>query len=478
MEYGIICLLPIIVVIVTAVISRRAFEPLALGSIVGYIILEKTNFFIPWVNAYTGVIADNAWYWILFFLFGSVVKLLTDCGGALGFTAAGAKLANSRPKALMITWVLGIAIFIDDFLNNLAIGTAMKGITDRLGISRHLLSYVINSTGACVCVLVPVSTWAVFMQGLYEQEGVLVNGTGLGAFIAAIPYMWYPWAVILCVPLVIFGILPVIGPMRKEEELAKRAAEEMKQLENCDEEAHQKRLARIEQIATANAETEEEKALIINALTDAREKTKASNPLNFIIPLLVITLVTIFQGDMVVGILIGLVVMAVMYIPQKLMTLGEFLDKAVSGACDMMIVNCLVSAYFCLQSANDQLGVAEYVIDLIYPILNASTLPLASFVVVSVLCFATGSFWGMPAVAFPILIPLANMYGCNPLVVGAAIVSAGAFGSSACFYGDAVTCICSSAEIKNYDYARTVIPMLAYPAVIAILIYIGYAIFV
>ena len=119
----------------------------------------------------------------------------------------------------MITWALGIAIFIDDFLNNLAIGTAMKGITDRLGVSRNFLAYVINSTGACVCVLIPVSTWAVFMQGLYEHEGILVNGSGLGSFIAATPFMWYPMAVILIVPLFIFGVIPVFGDVYKRQHL-------------------------------------------------------------------------------------------------------------------------------------------------------------------------------------------------------------------------------------------------------------------
>lgn len=475
MEYGIICLLPIAVVIVTAMISKRAFEPLALGSVVGYIILYKGQFFSKWLDAYLGVIADNAWFWLLFFLFGSVVKLLTASGGAMGFTKVGSKIASTRARALMITWALGIAIFIDDFLNNLAIGTAMKGITDKLGVSRNFLAYVINSTGACVCVLVPVSTWAVFMQTLYEQEGILVNGTGMGAFIAAIPYMWYPMSVILIVPLFIFGVIPLYGPIRTSERLAKEAASKLVGSQGGEE--SQSMTSRIEEFIISKAENEEDKKEFLVAVQEMRKEIKSSNALNFIIPLIVITGVTIYIGDMLIGVIIGLVVMFLMYIPQKIMKIGDYLDLLVSGMFDMMIINCLVSAYFCLQTANDSLGVANYVIDMVYPLMNASTLPIISFMVVSLLAFVTGSFWGMPAIAFPILIPLANMYGCNPLVIGAAIVSAGAFGSSACFYGDAVTLICASTNIRNYDYARTVIPLLGVPLALTLIIYIAYGIF-
>ena len=479
MEYGIICLLPIAVVIVTAIVSKRAFEPLALGSVVGYIILYKTDFFGEWLGAYQGVIADNAWYWLVFFLFGSVVKLCTVSGGATGFSKIGARIANTRCKALLVTWILGCAIFIDDFLNNLAIGTAMKGIADKLGISRHFLAYIINSTGACVCVLVPVSTWAVFMQGLYEQEGIgeYVGGDGLDAFIAAIPYMWYPMAVILVALLFVFGILKPFGPMKKEEQLAREAAANLREREKiAAEKAATKsaRMEKIEQCIASYADDEQDAEELIEALHKAKEEVKMSNCLNFIIPILVITFVTIFSGDMLTGIVVGLVVMFIMYIPQKLMTVGEYLDNFLTGMYDMMIINALVSAYFCLQTANDALGVAPYVIDKVYPLLNAGTLPLVAFVVTSFLTFVTGSFWGMPAVAFPIFTGLAGMYGCNPLVVGAAMVSGGAFGSSACFYGDAVTLVCASTEIKNYEYAKTVLPLLSVPLGLTIIAYIIY----
>lgn len=477
MEYGVICLLPILVVIVTAILSKRAFEPLALGSVVGYILLFKGHFFGEWVNGYIAVIADNAWYWLVFFLFGSVVKLATVSGGATGFSKVGARIANTRTKALLITWILGVLIFIDDFLNNLAVGTAMKGIADKLGISRNFLSYIINSTGACVCVLVPVSTWAVFMQSLYEQEGVLVNGTGMGAFIAAIPYMWYPMAVLLVSLLFVFGILKPFGPIKECERLALEKSSfiaEREKLVAEKSDTKSQRMQKIEEYIASYADDETEASELIEALHSAREEVKMTNPLNFLIPILVITLVTIFSSDMLIGIIIGLVVMFLIYIPQRLMTIGEFLDNFMSGMYDMMIINALVSAYFCLQTANDALGVAPYVIDKVYPLLNASTLPLVAFVIVSILTFATGSFWGMPAVAFPIMIPLANMYGCNPLVVGAAMVSAGAFGSSACFYGDAVTLVCAATNIKNYDYAKTVLPLLCLPAAITILVYVIY----
>lgn len=482
MEYGVICLLPILVVIILAVISKRAFEPLAIASVVGYFLLNDWNpakSFSAWLEAFTGVIADNAWYWLVFFLFGSVVALITRCGGAQGLTNFGARYANTRAKALIITWVLGVAIFIDDFLNNLVIGTAMKGIADKLGISRHMLAYVINSTGACVCVLVPISTWAIFMQGLFEEQGITVNGTGLGAYTHAIPYMFYPIAVVILAWLYILNVVKPFGPIRKQEKLAAEAAARLAADTRSDEarfNARQAIVERVELYMASQAEDEIQKEKMIEALHKAMKEVKPTNPLNFIIPLIVITGVTIYTGDMLTGIIIGLVSMFIMYIPQKLMTIGEYFDGLLEGMFDMMVINALVASYFCLQTANDKLGVAEYVIDSVSGLMNAHTLPLIAFIVVSLLAFVTGSFWGMPAIAFPIMIPLAQMYGNDPLVIGAAIVSGGAFGSSACFYGDAVTLVCAATDIKNYEYLKCVVPLLVLPCAVAVLIYVIYGV--
>ena len=465
-NYGLISLLPVVVVIVTAIISKRAFEPLALGSIVGFIILHKHEFLLPWVDAFTGVVAENAWFCVLFVLFGSVIELLNKSGSAIGFSRVGVKFAKNRTISLFVTWVLGLLIFIDDYLNNLAIGTAMKNVTDKFKVSREFLAFVINSTGASICVLVPVSTWAIFMSGLYAEQGVLINGSGMGSFIAAIPYMWYPFIAILIVPLFILGVIPTFGPMRKAE---KRARETGIVLPDSYYTSNHLEIPKSEMV---NQEIQKAKEA-----EKGEEEQKASSAWNFLIPLIVITVLTIILSDMLIGIVVGLFVQIIMYLPQKLMTLGQALDYGMQGAKSMLPIVALVMAYFCLQEANDQLGLTPYVIENVSPYMNAQFLPLITFIVVAVLAFTTGSFWGMPAVAFPIIIPLAEMYGCPVLMAGAAIVSGAAFGSHACFYGDAATLVSTSTDIKNYDYAKNVSVMTLVPFGLTVIAYLVYALF-
>lgn len=104
-------------------------------------------------------------------------------------------------------------------------------------------------------------------------------------------------------------------------------------------------------------------------------------------------------------------------------------------------------------------------------------LPLIAFVVVAVLSFTTASFWGMPAIAFPIIIPLAQSCGCNLFLAAAAVVSGAVFGSNACFYGDAAFLVCKTTNIATWEYGKTATFQMLIPFVLACIVYIGYALF-
>lgn len=166
-HFGALSLIPAAVVIVTALFTRRTLEPLLLKSIIGFVILEGGGFFSAWLDAVYTVMMDGVTVWVILVcgLFGSLVALLEKSGGALGFSAIASKAVKNRKQSLLATWVLGIIVFIDDYLNALAVGTAMRKVTDKYGVPREFLAYVINSTGATVCVLIPFSTWSAFMAG-------------------------------------------------------------------------------------------------------------------------------------------------------------------------------------------------------------------------------------------------------------------------------------------------------------------------
>jgi Na+/H+ antiporter NhaC len=443
--YGILSLVPVVIVIVTALLTRRTLESLIIGSMVGFVILNKGAFFTEWINAATTVFGDSAWYILVFGAFGMIIMLLEKSGGAQGISALGARFAKSRGMALVATWILGILIFIDDYLNNLGVSVAMRNVTDKFKVSRELLAYIINSTGAAVCVLVPISSWAVFMTGQYKALDVTANGSNLGAYIASIPFMFYAWATVVVVPLIIYRIIPLYGPMKKAQ-------------------------ARADETGDVFPASYHNNPLRDESLDGVpAEKARA---LNFLIPMIAFVAVTIAaDGDILLGGLVTVVLCGILYVPQKLMRLTAFCDISFKGFTSMSFVTGLVLTSFILGAANERLGLTPYIIGKVQPLLSPALLPVISFVLVSFLAFACGSFWGIIAIVAPIIIPLAEATGCNVYLVGAAIVSGTTFASHTCFYADAVTLISAGTQIQNIDYAKTSIPIAMIPFGISVILY-------
>lgn len=438
-NYGIVSLIPVTVVIVTAIISKKTVEPLILGALVGYVILYKASFFTEFLYGFTEIISENSWFVLVFGLYGMVILLLEQSGGALGFGEFGTKIAKTRASSLIITWILGIIVFIDDYLNNLGVGTAMRNITDKHNVAREYLAYVINSTGAAVCVLVPMSSWAILMISIYDGLGVQVNGSSFSAYVHTIPFMFYAWAAVFIVPLFALKIIPLWGPMKKAQ---LRADEGQLFPEN----------SQVKQIG-------------------GYEDIKPTSMWNFILPMIALTAVTIYTNDILIGMAVGFIVCLVLYLPQKIMTLTELCTHSVEGFKSMVLCTAIVLSAFLLQKANGELGLTEYVISVAEPVINAKLLPVISFIICSAIAAFTGSFWGTMTIASPILIPLATTLGADTILVGGAIVSAGAFGSHACFFGDAVTLASAVTGISNTDYARTALPMIIAPTAIAIILF-------
>lgn len=441
--YGVISLIPVAVVIVTAVITKRALESLVLGTFVAAIILAKSGWWGTWFDYTLTEIGDSAYYIIMFGMFGAMIRLLQYSGSALGFADIGAKLANSRKKTMIFTWVLGIIIFVEDYLNALGVGVAMQTLTDKWKISREYLAFIVNSTGAAVCILVPFSSWGILYASQIEVVGVIEGVSGFSAYVQAIPYMLYAWIAVLIVPLFALGVIPLFGPMKKAEE-------------------------RVQTTGRVFPDYHYEGESVAALGSDI----KPSSAWNFIIPMIVLIAVTIYTADIVFGVIISVVVGFIMLFVQKLMTLGQFCDHIVEGFKDMLYVTMLVLAAFVLQDFNDALGLTPFVIDSVAPILSPGLFPAVTFLVIAALAFATGSFWGVAAISFPIILPLAIALNVNPFMAIGAVAAATSFGSHACFYSDAVTVTCAATGLKNMDYAKTALPLIAVPFVLGIIAYL------
>lgn len=441
---GALALIPTLVVIVLAVLSRRALEPLVGGVIVGYVMISQDEVMQRTMASAQTVLADSTIVWILLAvsLFGALTHLVVHSGGAQAFSGVLIRFCRTRKSSLIATWVLGLLIFIDDYLNALTVGTSMKGVTDEHRVSRPMLAYIVDSTAAPICVLVPLSTWAVYVSGLLETNGVAEAGAGMAAYISAIPYMIYPIVAVLLVPLVAIGLVPALGPMKTAE--ARAAAGE----------------------STATA-TGGELEIDFEYRGEPRLR-------NFLVPIVSLIFFTWwFDIDILMGVTAALVITFVLYGLQGTLKVGQMFDFAMEGLKGMVPAIAIIVASFMLKEVNDILGLTDFVIETVSPYLTAILLPPVAFLALSLIAFATGSFWGMYAIALPIILPLGMALGIDvPILVGV-VVSAGAFGSHACFYGDSTVLSASSSDVATMDHALTQLPYVLIAAGVSALAYLA-----
>ena len=436
--YGILSLLPVAVVIVLVFFTRRTTASLLAGTIVGAVLLYGKDFAKPWLDVVYGVMGSDLWIWLVLVcgFFGSLVALFEASGGILGFTGIAARFCKGEKRTLLGAWLLGVVIFVDDWLSILSVGAAMRQATDRFRIPREMLAFVSNATASSVCVIVPTSTWGVFMISQLVSTGICPAEKGMAAFLHTLPFLFYPLLALLCGLLYAVGILPRFGPMKQ---------------------AYAK--LRSGEAAEAVAETDGE--------------IKRSSALNFILPVALITAITIATGEILYGTLACLVFCAVLYLPQRLMSPGQYLDAILSGFKDMVGVLFIVTCAFILRDINSLLGMPAYVIGAAKAAMSPQMLPAAAFLIVTALGVAAGNFWGICAIAFPVIIPIAQALDGNLLLTAAAIISATAAASHICFYGSEATLACSAARIENVRYAQTAIPMLMVPFILSALLFLG-----
>ena len=442
-DVGALALVPAAVVIVLAVWSRRSIEPLLAGVVVGYFMIAGTDVMGQTLASAQKVMADGVMVWIALVvaLFGALTRLVVHSGGALAFSGKLVKFVKDRRSALLSTWVLGLIIFIDDYLNALTVGSSMKGLTDEHKVSRQMLAYIVDTTAAPICVLIPLSTWAIYVAGLLEANGAAAEGQGLVVYISAIPYMLYPIVAALLVPLVAFGLVPALGPMRKAE--ARAAAGE----------------------STVSARGGELKI-------EHKFKGEA-NILNFLVPIVSLLFFTWwFDIDILMGVTTALIITFIFFSIQRVLTFHEMFDDAMEGIKSMIPAISIIIVSFMLKDVNDALGLTNYVIDNVKPLMSPTMLPVVTFFALAVIAFATGSFWGMYAIALPIVLPLGAELGVDPALTIGAVVSAGAFGSHACFYGDSTVLSATATDVEPLDHALTQLPYILIAAGIALVLFL------
>lgn len=455
-NFPLFSVIPALFLLVYIFITRRIFESLTLGIILSFLMVVSANLYVT-PDALYGFEAnevlgffdaisyslimnvaneDTAWLFIVCGLMGSFVALIEQAGGVYAFGRWVAKRAKTKRSTLLWTWVLGLVIFVDDYLNALTVGSSMAPLTDEHKVSREYLAYVVDSTAAPDTTLIPVSTWAVFIAGLYSQTitnyGLVdTYGGGIRVFISSIPFNFYGWFSLLIVPLTIFGVIPIFGKMKKAENRAQETGV----------------------LAPPGSEK-----IDIRGGQVLEEKPNAK-VLNFFIPIFVLIGSTLLFGiDLMYGVLFTLAFMYIFYLIQGLIDGESFFELALKGFKNMMTPLLMVVLAYMFADGIKMLGFMDYIVDIVSNNVPIWMLPALIFLVFGLTEFIMGLSWGMYAIAIPLVTVLAFTLGIHPGLLIAAVVSAGVWGSHVCFYSDATILSSSATGCDNFEHATSQLP--------------------
>lgn len=451
--FGVFGLVPILTVLVLALISRRTLEPLFVGALVGLMMLDAhpeavvRNLSEVSLKVMAGPVMG--WILLLCLMTGGLMMWMQKSRATESFSLLLSSRVRTRSQSIVAAWFLGILIFIDDYLSALTVGSAMQKLTDRFGVSRAMLAYVADATAAPMCLLIPISTWGIYLAGLLESNHLAPAGGGMAYYVQVIPYIFYAWAAVLLVPLAAYGVVKPGRSMARAEAAARQAA-----------------AAREGGLAELPVSAAEE------------GYSGRAHVMYFVLPLAVMVACTWLMGDTLIGVMCAAFFTLVLYRFLHLANLYRLCSDFMEGMLTMVTPVAIIFVAFVLQDVNEKLGLSPYLIDMVKPLLTPQWLPVVTFVLLSALTFATGSFWGVYAIAFPIIVPLAVAVEANiPLTLGA-LVSAGGFGSQACMFGDSTVLSARSTGITPMEHALTQLPYALIAAVAAALLFavLGWAV--
>ena len=441
MDYGIISCIPITVLMVGVLLTKRITEMMVIASLLGAILIHKGDFFSGYIEMLYGTLNNSSYHFVLFILmgFGGMIKLFQESGALLGFRHTLSKHVNGQKKPLIVAWFMAFVMFVDDYLCSLAVSFSMREITDENKIPREHLAFQVNIISACVCILIPFSSWVAFTTGLLNEQGATFED-----YVKGMPFMFYPIMMTMLCMLLAIGVIPKVGAMQ----------------------ASYMRLAEGGPILPQDKGN----ASIVNL--EMENEVEESSALNIILPLIVmIATVLIYDNDLVHGIFACIATQLLLYVGGRIMPLTKFVDSFYEGAKSMCSMAILVCFSFTLSAANETMGFFDFLIGGISKNMAPELVPALIFVSVGLAVFATAGYWVIQIITIPVFIPLAVAVGLPvPIAIGA-VMSGVAFGGNFCFYSDIVFMTSAGTGISNVRQIKVAAP---YVMAVTIITLIGY----
>ena len=466
MYASIYSLIPPVVAIVLALITKEVYSSLFVGILIGGVFwsgfrFEKTITHV-FQDGIVGVLSDSYNVGILVFLvvLGIMVCMMNKAGGSAAFGRWASKHIKTRVGAQLTTILLGVLIFIDDYFNCLTVGSVMRPVTDQHNVSRAKLSYLIDATAAPVCIIAPISSWAAAVTGFVKGED------GFSIFIRAIPYNFY--AILTVVMMVAIVVLKFdYGPMKLHEKNAVKG-----DLYTTEDRPY----------ATAENEMEEGKG----------------NVIDLVLPILVLIVCCIigmiytggffsgtgfvkaFSGsDASVGLMLGsffaFIITVIFYAVRRVLSFSDSMSCVPEGFKAMVPAILILTFAWTLKAMTDSLGAAEFVANGMQKAAGGlvSLLPALIFLVGCFLAFATGTSWGTFGILIPIVVAVFSGTNEQMMIISISACMAGAVCGDHCSpISDTTIMASAGGQCNHVNHVTTQLPYAITAAIISCVSYV------
>jgi tetracycline resistance efflux pump len=470
-EYGILTVLPPVLAIMLALITRQVYISLVAGIWLGWMIISDWNLLEGTVATLEGFVEvfrnpGNTRTIMFSALVGALLILIQYSGGVKGFTAGIEKLlqkiegkqkGRSRVVVELIALATGILLFIETSISSLTVGTLYRPVFDRLGIPREKLAYIADSSSAPTSILIPLNAWGAFIMGLLLAQGI---ASPFRTMLSAMRYNFYPMITILIVFLVIVSRRD-IGPMARAE---RRTRETGKLLNDGA------------------------RPMISDEITSCEMKAGITpRAINMIIPLAVmigmmlvslaytgweeVERATSFWNHLgkamgrgsgssavLYSVTAAILVAMLLYRVQGIIRIRKMIELILKGISELMPLALLMMLAFSISHVCNSLGTGAYVAGITEGWLSPALLPVVVFLISSFIAFATGTSWGTFAIMMAIAVPMAQLHGVNLFLVVAATMGGGVFGDHCSPISDTTIISSMSSASDHIDHVNTQMP--------------------
>ncbi|MDO4677500.1 MAG: Na+/H+ antiporter NhaC family protein [Blautia sp.] len=461
-------LVPPVVAIALALITKEVYSSLFIGILVGALFYSGFSFegtvLHIFNNGFISVLSDSYNVGILVFLviLGIMVCLMNNAGGSAAFGRWAGKRIKSRVGAELATIVLGVLIFIDDYFNCLTVGSVMRPVTDKHNVSRAKLAYLIDATAAPVCIIAPISSWAAAVSGFVPGED------GLSVFVKAIPYNFYA----------LLTIVMMVGMVVLKTEFGSMGIHETNALKGD--------LYTTAGRPYANAEADEK--------VNPRGKV-----IDLVIPIVSLVVCCVigmiytggfFSGEsfvsafsksdasvgLAIGSFFGLVITVVLYMVRRVMNFRDCMACIPDGFKAMVPAILILTFAWTLKAMTDSLGAADFVAGAMESVAGGlmNLLPAIIFLVGCGLAFATGTSWGTFGILIPIVVAVFENSNPELMIISISACMAGAVCGDHCSpISDTTIMASAGAQCDHVNHVSTQLPYVIVAAAVSFVTYIA-----